>query len=390
MSRPDGETPRILLMCYSLARGGAERVTVELARAWAERGWHVTVLTMAPAERDFFVLDARVRHVRLPLPTRSGGVLVSLVNNLRRIAAIRAVLKEFKPDVALGMMSASAILLALSGVGLPGRRYGSERTYPPMMPLLLGKGPLRTFAYGLLDGVVCQTSAAATWVSKHTWARATPVAPNPVALPLPRHEPEIRPSVLLGANDRCLLAVGRFSEEKQFDKLIAVFERLAPQHPGWKLVVVGEGPDRADLMTRVAASGLGDRILLPGASGNVGDWYARADLFALTSRFEGFPNVLLEALAHGAPAVAFDCLAGPADIIDPGENGVLVPPGDFAALEVELSRLMGDDSLRARLAGAAPKVNERFSRERVMRLWNEALGLPGVLTQDLAQKEAAE
>lgn len=376
MSQPDVERPRILLMCYSLARGGAERVTAELARTWADQNWDVTVVTMAPAETDFFELDPKVRHLRLPFPTRPGNSWTSIVNNIRRILAIRRVLREVRPDAALGMMSASAILLAFAGLGLPGRRYGSERTYPPMMPLRPARGLVRSLAYGLLDGVVCQTSAAAAWVSQRTLARATPVAPNPISLPLPRRAPEVSPASLLATDDRCLLAVGRFTEEKQFDKLVAVFERLAPRHPGWKLAIIGDGPDRADLVSRTRVAGLSDRILLPGATGNVGDWYARADLFVLTSRFEGFPNVLLEALAHGSPAVAFDCLAGPADMIRQNANGVLIAPGDFTGLEQQLSRLMSDADLRASYALEAPKVIERFSRGPVMRLWNEALGLP--------------
>ncbi|MBN8501920.1 MAG: glycosyltransferase family 4 protein [Sphingomonadales bacterium] len=365
-----------MIMVYSLSRGGAQRATVEMARAWADLGWDITILTLGEPEADFFVPDPRVRHVRVPLPTQSRSTVASLRNNFKRIAAIRGVLRTLKPQAALGMMSASAILLALAGVGLPGRRYGSERTYPPMLPLRPGRELLRQVAYGMLDGVVCQTSAAASWVSKRTWARATPVAPNSISLPLPRQEPILDPESILAPGDRCLLAVGRFSEEKQFDQLISSFARIVPEAPNWKLVIVGDGPDRGAMQSQVVNAGLCDRVLLPGASGNIADWYSRADLFVMTSRFEGFPNALLEAAAHGVAMVSFDCLAGPSDIIEDHQSGLLVPADDFIRLEAALSQLMHDDDLRGAYAARAREVNIRFGRQRVMGLWNRALGLP--------------
>lgn len=378
MQPSSSETPRIVLVVYSLGRGGAERVSVGMATAWALAGWDVTVITLGPAEVDFFKVPAGVKHIRLALPTTSRGLVASLINNARRISALRRALKSIRPHAAVGMMSASAILLAFAGLGLPGRRYGAERTYPPMLPLRPGKGLLRTFAYGLLDGVTCQTTEAAKWISANTRARDVPVIPNPISLPLPRHEPTLAPESYLSAQDRCLLAVGRLSEEKQFDRLIATFARLSPEAPDWKLVILGDGPDRPALEAQIAALGPGARVLLPGACGNLEDWYRRADLQVLTSRFEGFPNVLLEGLAHGAPAVALNCLTGPSDIIEDGVNGILVPAGDFEALEATLRTTLKDAELRARLAAAAGGVNARFAVSRVIGMWNQALGLPAM------------
>lgn len=372
---PQSEIPRIVLVVYSLGRGGAERVSVGMATAWALAGWNVTVITLAPVEIDFFEVPPSVRHIRLALPTTSRGVFASLVNNARRIAALRSALKVIKPHAAVGMMSASAILLAFAGLGLPGRRFGAERTYPPMLPLRPGKGLLRTFGYGLLDGVTSQTSEAARWILDNTRARNVPVIPNPISLPLPRYEPALVPENFLSTAEYCLLAVGRLSEEKQFDRLIDTFAKLAVETPDWTLVILGDGPDRTELEAKVNALGLSARILLPGACGNLEDWYRRADLQVLTSRFEGFPNVLLEGLAHGVPAVALNCLTGPSDIIEDGVNGILVPAGDFKALETTLRTTMNDTDLRARLAAAAGAVNERFAVSRIMAMWNEALGL---------------
>ncbi|MBN8501918.1 MAG: glycosyltransferase family 4 protein [Sphingomonadales bacterium] len=344
--------------------------------AWARAGWDVTVVTLTTAEHDFFALQPGVRHLRVVIEPQSKGFLASIVSNVRRIVALRRTLSAIRPHVSLGMMSSSAILLAFAGLGLPGRKYGSERVYPPMLPLHPGKAKVRRYAYGLLDGVVCQTAEVAKWVALNTRAKDVPVVPNPISLPLPRSEPTVRPADHLSPGASCLLAVGRLSEQKQFDRLVETFARIAADHPLWKLVILGDGPDRNTLEAQARALGMSERIHLLGSCGNLEDWYRRADLFVLTSRFEGFPNVLLEAMAHGAPVVAMNCPTGPSDMIEDRVDGILVPPDDFEALEATLRTTMTDASLRARLATAAEGVNARFATSRIMELWNRSLGLP--------------
>ena len=114
------------------------------------------------------------------------------------------------------------------------------------------------------------------------------------------------------------------------------------------------------------------RIIMPGWAGNMAEWYERSGLFVMTSRFEGFPNTLAEAMAHGLPAVSFDCDAGPRDIICNGEDGLLVPPDDVPALADALDRLMSDDGLRHRFGVAAREKRNCFSMGTVAAMW-EAL-----------------
>jgi glycosyltransferase involved in cell wall biosynthesis len=255
------------------------------------------------------------------------------------------------------------------------RTFGSERTYPPMTPLGAAREWVRWLAYGLLTGVICQTEAARCWLRQYTRARRVYVIPNHVDLPLRAQAPLIMPSEVMGESRRCVLAVGRIAEEKQFHKLIDAFAALVPRFPHWDLVIVGDGSDRLDLLARVAAHGLETRIHLPGAAGNMADWYRRADIFAMTSRFEGFPNALLEAMAHGTPPIAFDCMTGPSELIRNGRNGLLIPLNDMTGMVEGLSKLMADGTLRAELGGRALTAREDFGADRMTKLWLDTFGL---------------
>jgi len=153
--------------------------------------------------------------------------------------------------------------------------------------------------------------------------------------------------------------------------LLEAFVTLARKYYNWNLVILGEGPERRALETQVQAFGLDGRVFLPGRVGNVGEWYERADVYVMSSRFEGFPNALAEAMAHGLPAVSFDCDTGPRDIIRPEVDGLLVLPGNVDALTAALDRLMDDAALRAQFAARAVEVRERFSMERIAGMWEE-------------------
>lgn len=361
---------KILFFANSLAGGGTERVAATLANHWAQRRWEVTVVTLAPASEDFYVLAPSVRRVALDMAADSTGVLDGAVQNLRRIVALRGLLKSLRPDVAMAMMSTPNVLLGLASRGLAGlRTVGSEHCYPPHAPLGRLWSAMRRTGYGRLSAVVALTRECAQWIETNTAARRVPVIPNPVTWPLPPALPRVAPDALVAPQRKVLLAVGRLNPVKNFGMLVEVFARLADKHPGWDLVILGEGPERARLEAAIRARNLGQRAYLPGIAGNVAEWHARAGLFVLCSESEGFPVALAEALCHGLPAVSCDCDTGPRDIIRHGVDGLLAAAGDAAALEQALDRLMGDALLRRQFAANAGEARQRFGIERVVAMW---------------------
>lgn len=362
----------LLIVIHSLQCGGAERVTANLANYWASFGWQVTILTLAPVSDDFYSLDTNVQRISLNMSGKSKSNWSSIVENTRRIRALRRTLKQARPDIALAMMSTANVLLAIAAMCIKDTTLiGSERVHPPNNPIGAIWSKLRTISYANLDAIVTLTEESARWLRRHTYAHNIRVIPNFAQWPLPVLPPHVSTKIHLRKH-HVLLAIGRLDEQKGFNLLVSTFAGLAGIYKDWQLVILGDGPQMEALLAQVDSIGLTDRISLPGRVGNIGQWYEAADLFVMSSLFEGFPNTLVEAMAYGLPVVSFDCDTGPSDIIRHEVDGLLVPAGSISALTTALHRLMGSESLRRQYGTRAMDVRERFSIHGVSGMW-EAL-----------------
>lgn len=359
---------RLMLLVPSLRAGGAERVLSTMANYWASAGNEIAIVTLAPArEAPFYALDPAIHYIALDQTGPSASALQAIERNWARIRAVRRAIQAAQPDALISFIDEMNLLVLISAFGLGIPTIVSERNNPRHHRMGRVRELLRRVLYRRAARVVVQTEDVTSFFSAPIRAR-TCVIPNPVRSPLSG-----RRAALARREQHTLVAFGRLVEQKGFDVLLRAFARVAPQHPSWSLTIWGEGKERAALEGLAQELGLGDRARLPGVTPDPFGEMARADLFALTSRYEGFPNVLCEAMACGLPVVSFDCPSGPRDIIRDGIDGVLVPPGDEAGLAAALGRLMGDAAERTRLALRAPDVLERFGLEQVMAQWNALL-----------------
>jgi glycosyltransferase involved in cell wall biosynthesis len=366
---------KVVVLVDSLTSGGAERVSVRLAYHLDSVGVRVVFATIKGEEHDFYRLpDGIERRV-----IDGGAGRGRIRSNVRRVTSLRRLIRDESPAVVVSMMTMASVLAILAGLGLSARVVVSERNYPPRSEIGAFWALLRRLVYRLADAHVAQTRGIERWLRARTRARNVAVVPNPVAWPIASLPPERDPAGFYRVDDRLVVAVGKLHPQKGFDILIAAFAELAPRFPEWKLAIIGSeiaGPHshhgRA-LESMVDRTGLEHRIALIGRVGNVGDWYERADLFVLPSRYEGFPNVLLEAMAAGCACIAADCETGPSDIIRDGFDGRLVSPEDETALAAAMANLMGSPATRDRFGARAKEVRERFSEARILGQWQDVL-----------------
>ena len=370
-------TRRVVLYIDSLKTGGAERVTLLLARWLAEEGWRATVLTRHGASHDFYPVPAGVQRAIEPLDPRWLRRFGPLGFPLR-VLRLRTWLQRHQPDLVLGMTTLPAIKLLLAVRGMACPCIVSERNFPPLKRPGWPWRLLRRLTYPWAQLHLVQTEATGRWMAEHLHARPQLCLANPVAWPLPRFAPDPDPTDWLerrkvGSHQQVLLAVGTKAHQKGFDRLVAMFALLRKRHPQLHLVILGmdampyHGVDQQAQLRRLLPQA-SHCLHFPGRVGNVQDWYERADLFLLPSRYEGFPNVLLEAMASGCCCISSDCPQGPAELICDGVNGRLLPNDANSETWAELvSVLLTDSEQRRRLADGALDVRRRFSEERLRR-----------------------
>jgi GalNAc-alpha-(1->4)-GalNAc-alpha-(1->3)-diNAcBac-PP-undecaprenol alpha-1,4-N-acetyl-D-galactosaminyltransferase len=366
---------KIILLVSSMASGGAERVAATLANAWTNRGDQVTLMpTFSGRGECFYELSPKVslNYLADQVSSRVG----TWTNRIDRLRALRRFIATERPDVVVSFLFNVNVAAVVASIGLDIPVIVCEHNDPFAQP----RSPLLRlackFTYPLADALTVLTEGVANKYAAHNlFLPRIHVAPNPI--------PEQMMNIVhSGSNDlatRRVLGVGRLTDQKQFNVLIRVFASLANRHPLWSLRILGEGPLRADLQRQIENLGLESRIELAGVTSAIENEFAEADIFALTSKYEGFGMVLVEAMMVGLPCVTFDCPSGPRELSLDGQAALLVPPNDEHAFELALERLMLDANLRQTLSSQARKsVIENYSLANVLKKWDALFTEVGV------------
>ena len=372
---------RVAFIIDSLKLGGAERVLLRWASWCRQKGWQVLVITRQESEMDAYPLPEGIERVVEPTVSSQLAWLGWFAFPLR-VFALRQLLYRRHIDLAVGVTTLPAVKLLLATMGLSLGTVVSERNYPPAKSLSLPWRCLRRITYPWADLHLVQTRETGIWLRKNCAVHRQQLLPNSVTWPLPDREPLLEPDDYISPMHPLILAVGTKAHQKGFDRLIPVFTELGRRDPHLHLAMVGLAPgdyrglDQQGWLRQLLGDDpvLQQRLLMPGVSGSMARWYARATVFVLPSRYEGFPNVLLEAMAAGCACIARDCLTGPADLIRHGENGLLLSSQATSEDWVEaIAGLLADPDQRLRLGQSASRVRERYDAALLRHDFLEAL-----------------
>jgi GalNAc-alpha-(1->4)-GalNAc-alpha-(1->3)-diNAcBac-PP-undecaprenol alpha-1,4-N-acetyl-D-galactosaminyltransferase len=359
---PAASRPAVAFYFYKLgaAGGGAERMVCQIAGAMAERGFAVHLITWDAADATpFYPISAGVNWVRL-------GFAPGLRDKLRRVAVLCHTLKQHQIRILVGfVMSGDRTVYAAARLA-NARLVAAERNAPEMYAFRYGPWQ-RWLTFKLLaltERITIQMPGFAAGYPPALRSRLVTI-PNPV----PAAQTHAAPGSP-GADGRfVLLAVSRLdADQKRIACLVSAFAALAASFPQWDLRIVGDGPERDALQRQIERLGLASRIRIEPSTPDIFDTYAHSHLFAIPSRWEGFPNALAEAMSHGLPAVGFAAAAGVAELI--ADAGWLAAGLDDAqALAAALGEAMQDGDARRRRGEAAARRMSAFAPATQFDCW---------------------
>ena len=346
---------KVVFIIPSLQSGGMERVMSQLLLFFSKHTAFELHLVLYGIKRDIFyeIPDKVILHK----PNFQFNNNLRIWSTIKTLFFIRKTLSKIQPHsiLSFGELWNNFVLLASLGLSFP--VYVSDRCQPDKS---LGKlhDKLRRFLYPKAKGVVCQTETAKAIYKKMFTHDNFVVIGNPIKT--------IAPDDNL-PKENIVLSVGRLIETKHYDELIQMFAELDQKN--WKLVIVGgdalKQKNKEKLEQLIRDLKMEEKIILAGKQSDVDRFYTKSKIFAFTSSSEGFPNVVGEAMTAGLPVIAYDCVAGPSDLIEDSKSGYLVPTHKKETYKLKLKRLMEDEKLRLQMGEKGQQSVKKISLEAI-------------------------
>lgn len=345
---------RHIFFIGTLCNGGAERVVSILAGHMAKQGMDVEILTYYDRPVSY-ELDSRVKLTAVETMTGSG-------NKLKNLFAIR---KYFKKNgkVIISFLAPFNIMAIAANFGSGVPIIAADRNDPTKVPSNTIVRKVRDFLYRFATGVVVQTQKNKAYFSRGVQKKSR-VIYNPIDLK------DYAGIALKIEKEKKIVTAGRLMPQKNQKMMIRAFASVHAKHPDYKLVIYGEGPSREELEQLVKELNLTEHVLLPGNVSDIHDHIKNAEIFVLSSDYEGMPNALIEAMCLGLPSISTK-VSGATDLIADHENGLLTELDCQEQLETAMLELIEEKVLAEKLAANAAKLNEELEVSKIMQQWTD-------------------
>ncbi|MDD2496173.1 MAG: glycosyltransferase family 4 protein [Tissierellia bacterium] len=351
---------KLLFFIGSMRGGGAERVMAVLTDELAKRGHDVTLVVMS-SYPSFYKLNKDIKLIQFNdrVNNRFFG---KIKYKLKSYIFIRQNIKKLNPDVVISFMLSLNAMVLISSIFLKEPIIVSEHsTFDIKLPLK--KRFQRFYLNKLADRVTVLTFHDYNFIG--TRLKNKIVMPNPLSfVPLAKYNEDRKKNIIAAGS------IDRF-HGKGFDSLIKIWGKIANKYPEWKLLIAGGGNDENIRKLRELANeyNVNSQFELLGQVKNLDERFRESSIFVLSSRYEGFGMVLIEAMSQGCACISFDCTAGPREIINNNVDGILVEDQNMDAMTLALSDLIENEDKRERLATEAIKSVDRFSVKNIADKW---------------------
>lgn len=346
---------KIIFIIGSMRRGGAERVISILANEYSDNGWEVQIITLLDNSNDYILRDSiKVVNITDAKKSRIHQLPFWLIK-------LRRQFRKFNPEVIVSFIARINILTLIASLGLNKKIIISERSDPTAD----GRGifvKLATyFLYPYADYIIFQTNWAKSCFPTKI-SRKGHIIKNPINITIKATD----------VRDKKIVSVGRLFPEKNHYLLIDAFSEITTSYPEYKLFIYGDGLLKEELNQYIFSLKLQDRIFLPGNVLDIHEKISDAEIFVLSSNYEGLSNALLEAMMMGLPCISTKC-AGSTEIIDDKFNGLLVDIGNKYQL-VEAIKFLLDDKKRAKEIGLNGMSSvAKFKSANTIRAWKKCI-----------------
>lgn len=348
---------KIFLVIKSLhTAGGMEHMTITIANELAKKGYDVAIIGFANEGKSFFEISPEVNVFYLH---NEKDKRLSLIRDASRRAQLKKIYHEEKPNVVIFVGSGRSMLNIPAAKGITKitwEHFNANRNWHLLHPVS------KRMAAKYCDKIVTLTEQDVKNYEKKYGAKNAVCIPNPITVN------DLKQSPL---TEKRVLAVGRLVPQKGFDLLLDAWNKVENKKNGWKLRIVGKGKMEKELIEKINQYKLNDSVEMIPFSSNISEHYTASSLFVMSSRYEGLPLVMIEAMASGLPVVSFDCETGPAEIVENNVTGILVPPLDTNKLAEELDNLMNDEKKRREFSKNGIVRSKIFETEKIIEKWEK-------------------
>ena len=352
----------IIFLISELSSGGTQKTVLKLIKRFSKDNFYIDILTFEKKKKiNFF--NKRINYVPLGASEKSTNIISAIFNNINRVFLIRKILKTKRNSTLLCFLPSTNIIGLIANFFLRNCVIISERNNVKKQPIGLIWSILRFIFYRFANIITCNSKETKKYLNNFTSKKKIKYIPNYV---------KVKKNIKTNPQ-KIILSIGRMHAQKGFDILINGFKKSNACKSGWKLVLIGNGPDRQKLMFLVKKLNLKKYVRFINFT-NPDIWFKKAGIFALLSRYEGMPNVVLEASSYKLPILISNQTGGALDFIKNNESGLILKNTSFYEVSNNINKLIDSSILRKKIGNKAfKKINYFSDFEKIYKYWNEII-----------------